>query len=66
MPLHSALLSFKVRVNHQKVLESKIEIKFKPTFLKSINITYSYVIHEGSLTIQPNIFKFQPAFQNME
>jgi hypothetical protein len=65
LPHHSAFLRFKVGAKREKARESTIEIKIKPVQFKSINISYSYVVHEGSLTFQPQVYKYQPAFQNM-
>lgn len=44
LPHHTVILKLKIKANKEKVIESKIEIKFKPVFFKSINITYTYVI----------------------
>lgn len=58
LPFHSAFLRFKIQAKKEKVIESKMEIMFKPLHFKSMNITYSYIIHEGFLTFQPQIYKY--------
>lgn len=58
LPFHSAFLRFKIQAKKEKVIESKMEVQFKPLHFKSMNITYSYIIHEGFLTFQPPVYRY--------
>jgi hypothetical protein len=47
------------------LVEGKVEFKFLPRKYGNMSIDYVYNAHQGDITFQPAVYKYQPAFQGM-
>jgi len=62
-PFESLFLEFSIS-SQEEIFEKEsfLEFKTSPSQFKTIYCSYSYSVVEGSVSFQPSIYKYTPAF----